>query len=320
MKDPGRWTDGAASGASSDEGEARAAQLLREGLRAPELGEEALSRIEQEISLRLSRRRWPAWMKAALGAGVIGAGTLAFAAVQSFRAEKNETPVRHATSGPAPIVERSDRPPAPATPQTQAPRAEVLTPRAPQVPKPPAAPLKSHASPPKSRAADTNGALGREAALLQASLVALRDRKDPDAALDTLAEYDRAHPDGQLREEALRVRVEALEAKGRIDDAIDAITTARHAGTSDNVEWLLVQAELQLRAHRYEAALDGFTRARGSTGSGVTPHDARALAGSALCLRALGRGDDARTTAAAYLRAFPKGRHAAQMKVLARDQ
>jgi len=106
-----------------------------------------------------------------------------------------------------------------ATPQPAPPSVSVPTPvesasaPAPSVAKPPAS-----APPVASAPADPVGDLARERALIDTARAGLK-HGNPTAALDAVQRHAKSFPNGQLREEREGIRILALAALGRVDEA-----------------------------------------------------------------------------------------------------
>lgn len=175
--------------------------------------DDALARVRAAMNARLASppppRRWP-W-----AAGVsVAVGVLALAL--SRRPAPAPTPV---TAAPAVVVPAAAPPPAPIPPPT--PAAVEPSPAA-VVPAPT----------PRRPAASAEDPMLAELRAVQTAQRAL-SRHDGPAALRTLAALDRTHPRGNLREERDALRVLAMCAAGRVDDAraAAAVFLSRHPGS-----------------------------------------------------------------------------------------
>ncbi len=194
---------------------------------APGAEDRALQAAEREVVLPKS---WPkGWV---IGGTVVGIGALLLLLGQAYQSGKPVTPAAAPSAPPA--VDSSPFAPPPAS----APAASVSAP-ATSTPVAPLAPSASAASPasatvhapatavavvsappaPSASAADAPPlGLRDELALIDAARTSLASGA-ASSALETLARYDARYPQGQLREEATAVRVEALFAAGRTAEA-----------------------------------------------------------------------------------------------------
>jgi len=158
-----------------------------------------------------------------------------------------------------------------------------------------------------------SGNLGQETALLHGALLDLRKRRDGSAALASLDEYLRRFPSGVLVNEAARARVDALLLLGRDGEALGALDGLELPPLGRGLELRLIRGELRA-VNDCRRALDDFDALLGRTAPPALAE--RALRGRAICFARMGRRDDARSEAAAYLRRFPTGRFAAEARRL----
>lgn len=314
-----RWSEG---GAQSED-EAKAAALFRGASAPPPLPPEAMRRIEAGLTQRLgTRRKMPSWLKAILGVGAIGAGSLAFAAVQAMRADSSSEVAPRAE---APAIEIVTSEPEVVTPpvEVQTPKAvvESVTPRPEAAPAPrpstrrPVAAKPSTVAPEVPAARNTSGDLGREAAMLEEALAALRERRDAHGALQRLDEYRSEFPNGQLRTEISRTRIEALLTLQRHPEALAEVRALRkQVSGGAKAELWVVEGELLSSRDDCQGAVKAFDAALGA--SPARMHAERALAGRAHCRMTLGDARAAREDAAAYLRQYPQGRYADELRII----
>jgi hypothetical protein len=174
--------------------------------------DDAAARVRAAINTRLASppppRRWP-W-----AAGVsVAVGVLALAL--SRRPAPEPPPV---TAAPTEVVTAAPSPPAPVTPPPVllAPPAAVVAP----------------APTPRRPVVNAEDPMLAELRAVQTAQRALA-RRDGVTALRTLAALDRAQPQGNLREERDALRVLALCAAGRADEARAAadVFLSRHPGS-----------------------------------------------------------------------------------------
>ncbi len=343
-QEPRRWIRGGHTAPD----EARAAELFSAARELPPLPPELLVHAEAGISAALASSIGTArWVKVLFASAVVGGGSLAYAAWsrrEAQRAEPDTAPPAMSTTEAATTA----APAAPAatdatalavaidttavTPATAAgplPRATLTpepvrseplerpSPTRPesQVPAPARPARESHSV--RSVAAATSGAggLAREAALLQEALRSLEARAPVDAlrAVDTLA---REFPEGQLMAEATVARVDALVAAGRRDEALHVLDARRELdGLPRAAELELLRAELRAEAGRCRTALETFEATIGRAASSALVE--RAWRGRVRCRSALGDQFGAERDAAEYLRRFPRGPGAVEMRELA---
>jgi len=313
----------------------RAADLMDAGRDVPPLSNGVLARIEGDVLARRPTRvrRVPLGLRfALLTAVVLASVATAKGAMVLWRRyvaapPPAAAPARH-HAAPRPRVEaREPVTEAMTEEMTEEMTAPVIAPE-PASPKPAAAP-----SPPRTRRTAMAGERAprptlapaatatSEAELVAAALSRLRQASDPRGALALLDEYARTYPRGVLASEALSARLEAVLA---MDDrkAALALLDGRSAFAGRlGAEQLLTRAELRASVGRYPDALGDFERLLGPLAGVVPPGGLeRALYGRAVSFGHLGQDDRARAALAAYQRAFPTGKHAAEVARLLKSR
>ena len=158
---------------------------------------------------------------------------------------------------------------------------------------------------PASAPASASTALGRETALLDVAVTALRQRRDAAGALRALDQFEAQFPQGLLAGEAQRARVDALLLLGRQDQALAALKGMELLPVGRGLELVLIRAELQAQRDCLPAVAD-FSLVLG--GEAPSSFRERALWGRAACRAQLGRAHEAGDDARAYLTHFPRGR------------
>lgn len=195
-------------------------------------------------------------------------------------------------------------PPPSATPSSATPPPAVIPERTsvadPLWPEPPVAPPA--AAPPRTRAA-----LAEESALLAEALGHLRRERDGAAAIAVLDRYSLRYPQGLLRAEADRARVDALFLTGARDEARRRLDAMALETRGRDLELLVVRGELRAPRDCVAAERD-FSRALAATAPASLVE--RALHGRALCRATRGDQDGAARDRAEYARRFPLGRFA----------
>jgi TolA-binding protein len=146
---------------------------------------------------------------------------------------------------------------------------------------------------------------GAEGALLTRALRALREDRNPTAALATLDEYVRTYPQGRLLHEAAVARLEAFMVAGSRDEALAALEGKLPALLPLGRSELVLRGELRARTGNLAAARDDFAAAwaRG----GKDDISSRALLGLARMQQTLGDEAEADEDLRRYLKQFPKG-------------
>jgi hypothetical protein len=169
---------------------------------------------------------------------------------------------------------------------------------------------RARKEPSGARAPAMGGALAEEARLLEVALASLRRGRDGEAALAALATLDRyqaTFPEGLLRAEAARARIDALFILGRQGEAQAALDALALEPRGRDLELLVVRGELRARQD-CRRAIGDFKSALSAVASG--PLAERALYGLATCLYEQGDEAAAARASADYLRRFPGGRFA----------
>jgi tetratricopeptide (TPR) repeat protein len=147
--------------------------------------------------------------------------------------------------------------------------------------------------------------LDAEARQLGQALHQLRIEKNPDAALEALADYQRRFPGGQLSEEARLAELDANLALGRPDRALELLDSPPGAGPAPRqAELDLLRAGLLVDLGRCGEALPALTRHVDAT-AGSAHLAARALYLRALCAARDGDSIASRRDLEDYLRRFP---------------
>jgi len=263
--------------------------------------------------------------------GVVGA------MVSPLLSRKNATVV----PGPAPVAAPTAKPRKP-RPATVAPAAAEPAPKQPEtvvpepapvpaVPKHALAPAK-HRNPlhvaglsepampsaPKAAVAPqpaAPSAIAVEQALIAQAMKGLRQGRDARGALGLLAQYAERFPSGALASEASMLRIEALLALGRQDEALLALDGVSLASMPNRDEQLVVRGELRAGRLRWLEAKQDFDQVlRGrdlpAASDRIRRLQERALWGRASARTQIGDQAGARADLALYLRYFPAGRFA----------
>jgi hypothetical protein len=167
--------------------------------------------------------------------------------------------------------------------------------------------------PAKTAAPPTPSALANETALLSAALTRLRQHRDAAGALAALDVYDASAPHGTLRREADGARIDALLMLGRDADALAVLRTLRLQPRGRDQELRVVRGELAAPIS-CAAAVEDFDRVL--VEAPPAPLAERALYGRAACLARLGDATAAQRDLREYLRRFPAGRFATEVRRL----
>lgn len=155
-----------------------------------------------------------------------------------------------------------------------------------------------------------------EQALIARAMESLRDHHQAQAALTLLGEHEQRFPSGSFRSEANLLRVEALLALGRKDEALSVLEHAPITAAPNRDEQLVLRGELRSSNGRWVEASEDFDEVlrRHADSSAVSGKarglQERALWGRAAARSRLGHEADARADLALYLRLFPHGRFA----------
>lgn len=155
--------------------------------------------------------------------------------------------------------------------------------------------------------------LMRETFLVRGALARLR-AGDAQGTLATLDAYEREFHKGALSREAHLVRVDALLAARRPDEALRVLERLRLSDLPRRRELQLKRAELRSESGRCADALADFTAV---LAEGGTPSiSERALFGRAVCRVRMGDAIGARKDAETYLQKHPSGRFANEARRL----
>jgi hypothetical protein len=210
-----------------------------------------------------------------------------------LRASSAPPPAPHLTSADDPLATLTPppQPPLPLpNPNLPAETADVLMPLP--------------ARPPAT--APPNSVLHEEAALLRSAIESLRVQRRPSDALSAVTEHRRRFPSGALATDAQMLRVEALIALGRRQEALVALDDQRLAGEGPGGTLQVTRAEL-LADRNCSQAIAAFDDLLASATSSPSTIE-RALRGRAICHARLGDREAAQADWRAYLRRFPDGR------------
>lgn len=172
------------------------------------------------------------------------------------------------------------------------------------------APLNTSPTPPSStavRSADGEVLLGE-------ALRRLRNDRDPAAALRAIDEHAASHPRSALAEERATLRIEALLALGRAQEALAVLDTRALETMPRTTERFLLRAELRLRFGRPHEAASDFARVLELIGAESLSEIAeRALWGRAASRLRSGDRAGAEEDLSIYQVRFPHGRFAAEV-------
>jgi hypothetical protein len=232
-------------------------------------------------------------------------------------------PVAPATPAPEPASEPAVVAPTAATPE---PRPTPTRPRAPvrvaMVTEPVAAPVTAAPqvappSPAPPPAPEAPSAIAVEQALVGQAMRTLRESHDAQAALTLLAQHADRFPGGALAPEATLLRIEALLALGRRNEALSVLDRTALAALPNRDEQRVVRGELRAAAGRWREAKRDFDDVLREGGLPAADPRARAIQERALWGRAsarsrLGDATGARGDIGLYLQFFPAGEFAGQ--------
>jgi hypothetical protein len=151
-----------------------------------------------------------------------------------------------------------------------------------------------------------------EARLLGSALQRLRNDHDPLAALAILDEHANRFPDSALAPEADLTRVDAMLALDQRPQALAILDRLGISTTTRGRELAVVRGELRVGAKRYAEAISDFSRTLdGAVGDSL---DERALHGRIACYLETRNLARARDDLNDYLRRFPDGRFASDVR------
>jgi len=185
------------------------------------------------------------------------------------------------------------------------------------VPTPPTAPnVAPEVAPPS--------AIAVEQALLGEALRNLREGHDARTALALIAEHGERFPQGALHAEETMLRIEALLALGRGDEALTILDQAPLASLPNRDEQLVVRGELRAAHGHWREAKEDFDealreRSVPAAHAKLRSLQERALWGRASARSRLGEPTFARADLELYLRHFPEGRFAGAAASLVKD-
>jgi hypothetical protein len=120
-----------------------------------------------------------------------------------------------------------------------------------------------------------------EVAAVHEALARLRAGRDPAGALRLLDEHDGRYPDGLLRDEAAEIRVEALLALGRLDEALPRLEALPAVILNGSPRLRVARGELLAARGRCADALADFAALPSTTTDGEL--EQRVRRGRALC-------------------------------------
>jgi tetratricopeptide (TPR) repeat protein len=320
IESPPRLVDAAGAGPT----EARAAELLR-ALQAPpaRLAPSARARISAALDARAARTPasraflWPAVVAAALvlfAGGVVGA---AWGLVPARRWLGRWLVVESAT--PVTVTAPARRAAAPILPEAP-PLAPVIEPVVESAaPAPEARRARpAHAARAHEAPAPSEDPVVAESRLLAGALQELRQRRDPQAALRALDEYEGRFPAGALAPEAAAARVDALLALGRRGQALERLEALPLDRLPRGAELRALRGELRAGRGELGAALDDFSAVLATKGASASVGE-RALYGRSSCRSRLGDVAGARADLDELLRRFPGSKFAEPARRALRD-
>jgi len=310
--------------ASGDETATQAGKLLGKLPSPPTLSDAAFARIEGKVLAAgsaggvaaTSLLRW-------IGIGVTVAAVSGTAYLVTRRptsptvvsstivapptVSRPEAPIK--ISAPAAdVVAELDEEPAPAAlrPSTRLNRAER-----PRRAASPAAPTAVAPAP-----IEESSLLG-ESKMLGQALNALHQKRDANAALETLSAYEARFPKGLLGEEAQAAKVDALIALSRRSEALALLDRVTFSRLARGGELRAVRGELRAASGRCREASADFAWALDHQPTTATTE--RALFGRAACRQTLRDLEGARADYGEYLERFPAGKFAAAAHAALRD-
>lgn len=274
----------------------RAARLLRAGGDpgiTPRRLDAMWARTRQRLVTPVQRPRRIAW-------GLLVTLLLGGASVSAVQLARRHDRVVAVAAAPAPPVAPASAPIELAPVELAPVAAEATRPR----------PAMRRAAPPRAPAVAPS-ALAEEAALLESAVAAVRAHA-PQRALDLLDVHARRFASGVLARESAVVRVDALLALGRGEDARRTLTHLDLERAPRTSELRVLRGELAANAGDCAAALTDFDRVL--AGAPEASLVERATIGRASCRAQLGDGDGARAELERYLARFPNGRFSARAR------
>jgi hypothetical protein len=294
-----RWSDGATTPA-----EVRAAASLAALRAEPDLDPVAMARIQHRISMavRPSRRRFAwRWQPAAVSLLVLGVASIAAATISVVVTRRAPVMIAPLSISPPEKTRRPrHRGPVIVGTKEEAP----VGPPAPPVIEPPPAPKPVPL--PAAKSGD-----GLEVRMFSEVTRAWR-RGDARGALDRIDAYEDLFPEGNFAPEVILIKVDALQALGRSDEALNSLRYRSLARLPRSTELELIRGELSAKAGRCDEAVVDFDQ--------VLRHEPnerlgeRALYARASCRARLGDQDGAETDLRLYLLRHPNGPHVAAVR------
>jgi hypothetical protein len=323
-----RWVSRPAGG---DQAEDRLASMIRSADSPGGLGTVARARVWARLRRRPIARRPLRSLRWGVAIGLLLTSGVVLAAFSARRWLHAPAPIAPAAGPATPragyrqaarIVNDSRAAEAPVAndlPPAEAPVPEDVRPA------PPVLPARATAAPhglrargriaatadAAPRAADAASALSGETPLLGEALARLRQQHDARSALATLDQYRARYPEGVLRHEADRARVDALLLLGRNTEALAELSALSLRPVGRDQELQLIRGELSAVTDCARAAGD-FDRILSA--QAPTSLVERALQGRAACRLRLGDKAGARQDMSEYLRRFPEGRFAPEAR------
>lgn len=243
----------------------------------------------------------------------VGAAVLERVIMPRLRGQESPAPTE-APRAVAVTRPRTEAPPLPQAPSTDASELPAEVPAPPVAPPPTAAHgvgRGPRAVPRIDAPAAAPKGVETEATSMAAILRLLRHEHDPRAALVALDAHERAYPGGVLVAETARARVDALIAVGRSDDALAVLDRISFRGTMRSPEMQTLRGELRAKYGRCADAIEDFSAV---IATGRPDLDERALFGRANCRLRSGNTSEAEGDLRAYRALFPQGRFIEQVR------
>ena len=323
--------------------EAVAGMMLRSATAVKPFGAKELAEVGAWLRVKERYRPRPLAWQLAIGASLIGFGSVLSASVSyvwrvrhdlavqgtSLAAPVEDTAVRKHTrrASPAvipPFTEEVLPPPVEApsavlpkpSPASSEPRPVAAPPsrrlalREIPAPKEPETRLSSPELEPAPQPPPGPSALAQESRLLASAIATLRQEGNAEQALAILDRHrSEFGSKSALAPEATATRIEALLRLGRHSQALALLDTQTPATTGIGREMLVARAELRADRNRQTAALHDFDLLLAQR---VKPDSVseRALYGRAVCRGNIGDWEGARRDFTMYLAIFPEGKFA----------
>jgi hypothetical protein len=335
-----RWSDKPGDGSRQlSDDEVLGGTLFRAAQVREPLAPEAMRRIEAKLLADAGARTtrpFPRWKVAMVSLLLLGVGSVSGAGItvlstgrsrsvepvaapeetalssnvgRSSRRRGADEPVRALL--PKPAADSPEEPAAASVPTVPSPSRARRAP--PAAPPPEAAAEPVDPVPPSLPPPPPPSATSVEAQLLWAAVRKLRVDGDPAAALVELDEYDRRLAGGGLfAGEVHLARVEALRALGRTGEARALLESLDIDRLPRSRELRVLRGELRASAGRWTEALGDFERVL--TVADLSPLTERSLYGRGSCRLRLGDREGADADFAEYLKLFPDGPNAVQVR------